>query len=261
MSFVAVGAGIAAVSAGYSIYSGVKQSKEAKRLREGAVDPGYEVNQALVDNARIMGDRYGNYTLPGYEAMKANVNQSAGQAFSQGVQGASSSGDVLDLAARIAYGQQQGLNQVEMANAQGRDQALLQYLDANVAAGQQYQSQNEYERQRYQEQLREAAALQQAGAVNTAQGADSLAGIGTSLALSAYGNRQLQEPNAPVVSNQGSVFGNANSTTNTSSPAPPSIGSNQAGMAASGLIADEYRKKLRESLMSKAPSITPLIRR
>lgn len=259
MSFAIVGAGIAAAGGAYSIYRGVKQDRDARRLREGAQDPGYEVNHALVDNARMMQERYGNYTLPGYESMRENVRSSASGAFSQGVQGATSSGDVLDLAARIAYGQQQGLNQVEGMNAQGRDQAFMQYMGANAQAGQQYQQVNEYERQRYREQLMEAGALQQAGNVNIGQGIDSLSTIGSAMALREMNRRDNQTGGAPyTVNNQGSIFGGQQSNTTPNIP----INSPQAGANASSLVENEYRKLLRESLMSRAttPSITPLIR-
>lgn len=258
MSFAIVGAGIAAAGGAYSIYRGVKQDRDARRLREGAQDPGYEVNQALVDNARMMQERYGNYTLPGYESMRENVRSSASGAFSQGVQGATSSGDVLDLAARIAYGQQQGLNQVEGMNAQGRDQSFMQYMGANAQAGQQYQLSNEYERQRYREQLMEAGALQQAGNVNIGQGIDSLATIGSAMALREMNRRDNHPDLPPVVNNQGSIFGGQQSNTTPNVP----INSPQAGANASSLVENEYRKLLRESLMSRAttPSITPLIR-
>lgn len=257
MSFVAVGAGIAAAGSIYSIGSGISQIRRARRLRESAVDPGYEVNQALIDNARIMQERYGNYTLPGYESMRANVNQAGAQAFDRGVQGASSSADVLELASRIAYGQQQGMNEIEMLNAAGRDQALMQSLDANVAAGQEYQRRNQYEIDQYRQQLAEAGALQQAGAMNTAQGVGGLATIGSSLAMNEAARRQGIAGQQNIdVNNQGSIFGGGQQTQNI--PASP-FASNLLSDPGSNPLDNDYRRRLREALVGT--QLTPLIRR
>jgi hypothetical protein len=158
------------------------QSAKANSLHP--VNPGYQVNQAVVDRAKTLSDQYGNYTLPGYSTMSGNINQTFQDAFNNGTQGATSSADVLDLATRMAYGKNQAFNQLGLQSAQGKQAALGQSLDANVAAGQEYQSSNAYDRDQYDRQLREKAALTQSGAENTYGALDQLAGVGSKYAFS-----------------------------------------------------------------------------
>ncbi len=167
MAWVAVGVGgLSLGSSAFKYFKGKSQQKRANELRENAQDPGFQVNQALIDNANFLRDRYSNYVMPGYQQALNNINQAGATSFDRGVQGASSSGDVLSLASQIAYGQGQAQNQLALQNTQSKEGALGQYLNANAAAGQQYQDQNAYDRQRYQEQLGEAAGLYNAGATN-----------------------------------------------------------------------------------------------
>lgn len=139
------------------------------------------MNQGVIDNARVLRDRAGNYTMPGYGSAVNNIGGASASAFDQGIQGASSGGDVLDLASKIAYGQSQQLNNLAVQNAQGADQALLQSLNANVAEGQQYQDKNAYDRSQYDAKLREKAALTQSGNENIYGAIDQVANVGTTL--------------------------------------------------------------------------------
>lgn len=134
------------------------------------------MNQGVIDNAKTLSDYYGNYQLPGYSKMLDNINNNYSSAFAGGVQGATSGGDVLDLASKMAFGKNQSLNQLGVQSAQGKQGALGDYLTANAAAGQQYQDQNAYERDQYDKQVRAKAALTQAGAQNTYGAVDQLAG-------------------------------------------------------------------------------------
>lgn len=143
---------------------GANQLRDAKNINP--VDPNYQTNTGIIDNARILQDRYGNYTMPGYNQAKNNIGSSYASMYDKGVQGATSSNDVLDLATKLAYGQGQSLNQLEAQNAQGKEAALGQYLNANAMAGQEAVNANAYDRDMYQGQLREKASLQQAGTEN-----------------------------------------------------------------------------------------------
>ena len=165
MSWVAVGTGVASLGvSAFKYFKGKQQERRAKAMQPQ--DPGFTRNQALIDNARIYGDRYNNYTMPGYSQLASGINSSSQFAFDQGVQGATSSGDVLDLAARTQLARQQGLNQLGLTNAQLKEQALDDYLRANVMAGQEDVRINSLELDRYNQQQREAAALEQAGVTN-----------------------------------------------------------------------------------------------
>lgn len=180
MSWVLAGsAAIGLAPALYKGISGANQVSAGKKMKP--VDPGFVMNSGVIDNARVLGDRAGNYTMPGMGAAVNNLGASTAGAFTQGVQGASSGGDVLDLATKLAYGQQQQLNNLSTQNAAGADQALLQSLNANAAAGQEYQNKNAYDRDQYQGQLKEKAALIQGGNENIYGAIDQAAAVGGSL--------------------------------------------------------------------------------
>lgn len=176
-------AGIAAIPSIFGAIRGVGQRRQAKRIRAGAVDPGYEMNSGVMQNRDLAESRYNNYTLPGYSTQMNNIGTNAATAFNTGVQGASSGGDVLDLATKIAFGTGQQQNQLMMQNAQGKERALAGFMDTNVAAGQERQNVNAYKRQQYQGQLSEAAALYGAGDQNINNAITGVSSIGTSLLM------------------------------------------------------------------------------
>lgn len=167
----------------FSAINGIGQRRQAKRLRASAVDPGYQMNQGVLQNEQILRNRYNNYQIPGYNQALNNINASGATAFNSGLQGASSSGDVLDLATRIAYGQGQQYRGLAVQNAQGKEGALNEYLGANVAAGQERQNANLYDRQKYQQQLAEAAALYNAGDQNINSGITGASSVAVSTLL------------------------------------------------------------------------------
>lgn len=175
----AIGIGVGLLPSLYKAVSGIGQVRRGKKMNP--TDPGYTLNSGVIDNARVLSERSGNYTMPGYSGAVGNIGAATAGAFDAGVQGASSGGDVLDLATKLAYGQQQQLNTLATQNAEGADQALLQSLDANAAAGQEYQNKNAYDRDLYQQKLREKAALIQGGNENVYGAIDQAAAIGTSL--------------------------------------------------------------------------------
>ncbi len=167
----------------FSAINGIGQRRQAKRIRANAVDPGFMMNQGVLQNADTLQNHYNNYQIPGYNQALNNINASGATAFSSGLQGASSSGDVLDLATRIAYGTGQQYRGLAQQNAQGKEGALQDYLGANVAAGDQQQQANAYQRQKYQQQLAEAAALYNAGDQNVNSGITGASSIATSALL------------------------------------------------------------------------------
>ncbi len=172
-------AGIGLIPTLYKGISSIFQKNKANKINH--VDPGYAINNAVVDNARTLSNRANNFQIAGYDNAVNNINATGANAFNAGVAGASSGGDVLDLATRIAYGQGQRLNQLALENAQGADQALLQSLNANAQAGQEFQNKNAYDRQQYERQLREKAALTQAANENAYGALDTGATVVNSL--------------------------------------------------------------------------------
>lgn len=152
------------------------------------VNPGYQMNQGVIDNAKTLSDQYGNYQLPGYSQRAGAINSGFQSAFDTGKQGATSGGDILDLATRMAYGKNQAFNQLGEENSQGKQSMLGAYLDANARAGQEFTNKNAYDRDQYAGQLKEKAALTQAGAENTYGAVDQLAGAAGKFAFSQVGD-------------------------------------------------------------------------
>jgi hypothetical protein len=159
----------------FKLFSGASQKSQANKINP--VNPGYQLNQGIINNQRIVSDRYNNYTLPGQTQAQSNINNNFENAYTQGVQGASSGGDVADLAAKLAYGKNVAQQQLTAAQQQGKDSMLGTYLDANAAAGQQYQNKNAYDRQQYDQLLRQKAALTQAGNTNEYNAIDTGASV------------------------------------------------------------------------------------
>lgn len=175
----ALGIGVGLVPSLFKLFSGIGQKNRANKINP--VNPSYQINTGVIDNARQLQDRAGNYQMAGYNNAVSQIGGATANAFNQGIQGATSSGDILDLATKLAYGQSQQLNNLAVQNAQGADQALLQSLNANAQAGQEYQNKNAYDRDIYQQQLREKAGLTQAANENIYGGIDTAVTIGTTL--------------------------------------------------------------------------------
>lgn len=170
-----IGAAASLVPAIYKTITGIGQARRGRRMNP--INPGFTMNTGIIDNARILGERANNYQIPGYSQIQNNQQAGYASAFNQGVQGASSGADVLDLASKMSYNQGQNINQLGIQNAQGQQQAQMQALDANAQAGQQYQDRNAYDRSIYQGQLNEKAALIQGGNENIYGGLDQIGSV------------------------------------------------------------------------------------
>lgn len=194
MSFAAVVAGGVALT-GMAIQAdkGAKQEATAKAM--SVVDPGFVGNPALERRASILGDRAFNYTLPGSSQALQDIDRASAAAFSSGVQGATSSNDVLDLASRMAYGNQSARNRILSQQAAGGEQALMSYLDAEAAAGQNTAGANEWDRNQYLRKQQEQANLTNAGMLNTNNAIQSgLNTIGQIAASKIAGNKKKLTP-------------------------------------------------------------------
>jgi len=218
MSWIAAGAtAVSLIPSAVKFFNGASQKKQAKAINP--TDPGYQMNQGAIDNARILRDRYNNYTLPGYSQAQNQINNTYQDAYSKGVQGATSGGDVADLAAKLAYGKNIAENNLATQNAQGKDAALGQYIQANAAAGQEGVNANAYARDQYQRQLMQKAALTQAGNTNEYNAIDTGASV-LSSALYKKASPTSNDNNSDA-STLGSIF----STSKT-----PSTGLTNAGL-------------------------------
>lgn len=177
-----IGAGASLIPSIFQGIKGIFQKRQANKINP--IDPGYQMNNAAIDASRIYGDRYGNYQLPGYNNYVNQIGSNMASSFNRGSQGASSSGDILDLATKIAYGGNQATNNLALQNAQGKENALNQYMQSNILAGKEYQDKNAYDREQYMNKLKEKAALAQAGDTNLYGALNTAGSVGTGLAMS-----------------------------------------------------------------------------
>lgn len=159
-------------------------TSNAQRRRAAAIrpqDPGFATNTGVLDNKRLVTEMYNNFTLPGMQQAKSDLAGNMASGFASAVQGASSSGDVIDIATKLAYQNNEATNNLNVQQATAKQDLFPMVLGANEAAGNELVRRNQYDEQRYQEQLREKAALTQAAAVNGFNAADNLATLGGSI--------------------------------------------------------------------------------
>lgn len=146
--------------------TGRAQAKRAQQLRNSLSDPGITRNYGLERTSDILGQNYNNYNLPGFSNMLDNIKSNQGLAVNQGINAAGSSGDVLDLVTRSQSVTDNATQNLYMQQAQGKQQALNDYLNSVNAVGADQVRVNQLENQRYQQGLAEASALEGAGMQN-----------------------------------------------------------------------------------------------
>lgn len=198
-----IGAGAGLGLAGVKYLLGSAQRKAANAIHP--FNPGYQVNQEVIDNSRILGDRYGNYQLPGYGQLMDNLKGNFNQSIENANRGATSSADVLDAAnkSNATLGQQQ--EQLAVQNAQGKDSALTQYLAAKAQAGQEMQNKNEYDRNEYEKQVQLKNGLNNNATANQYGAADQAGKLVSSI-FSYRGVPQTPGPQGQVAQQPG-IFG------------------------------------------------------
>src|SRR5690242_14586550 len=79
------------LSAGGLIYKGIaakQQMNKANALRP--FDPGFVANPGIIDNQRIVNERFGNYVMPGKQEAINNINLNGQQAYAGAEAGATS---------------------------------------------------------------------------------------------------------------------------------------------------------------------------
>jgi hypothetical protein len=212
-----IGAGVGTIAglapSIFKFFSGANQRKVAAQINP--YNPGYQMNNQAIDNARILRDRYYNYSLPGQTAAQNNINNTYQNAFVQGSQGATSGQDVADLAAKLAYSKNIAQNELQAQQQQGKDSALGQYVQANQLAGQEFRNKNQYELQKYYQDLARKDSLTAAGATNEYNALDTGASVLSSLFMPRASINQMgNTSNANLLP---SIF-KSNNTTNSSSP-------------------------------------------
>ena len=171
-----------ALSIGGLIYKGIaarNQMKKANALRP--IDPGYVANPGIIDNQRILNERFGNYVMPGKQEAINNINLNGQQAFANAEAGATSGGDLIDAATKISYGTNNAIGSLGVAEAQMKEGLLPQLLNSNAAAGNELVKRNEFDQMRYEQQLDDKNALTQAGNINAFSVVDDVGTLGGTL--------------------------------------------------------------------------------
>ncbi len=206
MSAIAAAGLVSAGLGAYKAISGANQVADSKRLAKRNIftpeEMPYEVGLATDLAAR-------NYTngMPGESNALNNINRNASSAFYRGQQGATSGGDILDLATRIGMGTNTATNQLAAQGAQYKASALGEYQNAldNQA---QYRDKlyNNNVLQPYLRTANLASSMYGAGKQNEYGGLDD---IGSSIvgAASMY-NKQPSVYAAPPANGLGATIGN-----------------------------------------------------
>lgn len=182
MSFV-IAAG--AVTAGLGVYkaiNGANQSAKANRLAEGNIFTPEELPSEVQLGTDLAQRNYTN-GMPGYGNAVNDINRSSASQFYRGSQGATSGGDILDLATRIGQGTNAATGQLNAQQAQYKENALGGYQGAlNNQANWQKQLYNNNTLQPYLRTANLAASMYGAGQQNEYSGLDDIASAGIGIA-------------------------------------------------------------------------------
>lgn len=174
-----VGAGLGLTLGGVKYLLGGAQRKQAASIHP--YDPGYQLNNEVIDNARVAGDVYNNYQLPGQQEELNNIQGAASASFENARKGATSSADLLDAANKEQYQENQQLSGLQVQTAQGKQSALTQYLATKAASGAEYQNKNTYDREQYNQQLQLKNQLNNNATANQYSAADQAAKLVSSI--------------------------------------------------------------------------------
>lgn len=198
---IGTGLGLGVDAVKYLFGAGQRKAARDNKL----VNPGYELNRDVIDNARIQGEEYNNYKLPGYQQALDNINNSQTTSFTNAERGSTSSADVLDAANKGNQVQQNSLENLAATNAEGKKSALTAYLAAKAAAGEEQQNKNTYDREQYNQQLQLNNQRENNGVANQFSAADQAGKLIASLFSSKGG---VKQPGPVSAITQGlSIFG------------------------------------------------------
>ncbi len=186
-------AAAAIVSGGLGVYKaveGANQRADAKKLAASNVFTPQRMPGQVQLATNLAAKNYYN-GLPGTAAAQQMIGRNAAQSYYEGSQGASSGGDLLDLAAKTNMGANMATNNLAQQSANYKAQAAGAYQAAlNNEAGWEDRLYQNNELQPYLRKANTAAALEGAGATNMFSGLDQ---IGT--AALGYASAQNQQKN------------------------------------------------------------------
>lgn len=203
MSFAATAAAV--VGAGVSIYMGSEQRRQAKKIKNEAVDPGIQQNYALDRINNTLFQNYSNYNLPGYSQLMDQTRAGQATANQAAVRASTSSADVINAISQNQAVADNSMSQLNTVAASGKEQALLRYLDSVSQQGQDQVRINNAELGRYDATLRESAALEGAGMQNQYSGFQDVMTASAAIAGN-FTPRSTIDPNTGQAISLPSVF-------------------------------------------------------
>lgn len=157
------------------LISGGQQIRQAKEIDASNIFTPYQIPGQIGQVTGLARDEFNN-GLPGINAAQNRIGATGSKAFNTGVQGASSGGDVLDLATRVQSQEDQAMNSLNAEALQFRSNALGNYMGAlNNEAGYQDKAYQINELDPYNRKANLAASLYGAGKTNQYSGLDSFA--------------------------------------------------------------------------------------
>lgn len=187
MTAIAAGAIISGGLGIYKTIEGANQRADAKKLAANNVFTPMQMPGQVKQATNLAAQNYYN-GMPGTAAAQNMISNNGANAFYNGSQGASSGGDLLDLAAKINQGQNVATNNLSLQAANYKANALGGYENAlNNEGDWQAKLYNNNVLQPYLRTANTAASMYGAGAQNEFSGLDQ---IGTA-ALGYANGRQV----------------------------------------------------------------------
>lgn len=192
MTAIAAGTILTAGLGAYKVIDGANQKAQANRLAQNNILQPEQIPGQVKQATQLAAQNYYN-GMPGQQNALNNIQRNAGNAMFQGSRGASSGGDILDLASKINVGENAATNDLSAKAAEYRAQAAGAYENAlNNAGGYQDKLYKNNVLDPYLRTANTAASLYGAGAQNQFSGLDT---IGT--AALGYANAASRNNAAP----------------------------------------------------------------
>lgn len=119
---------LSAIPALGKLFGSGKQKRQAEELAASNNFTPYQLPNEVLQATEMLGNQYRN-GMPGMTAAADNIAANASSAFNTGIQGATSGGDVLDLATKVQYGQNQATNALNAEALQFKQNALGDYTN------------------------------------------------------------------------------------------------------------------------------------
>lgn len=198
MSFVFAGAAVVTAGVGaYKAIDGANQKAKAERLAKYNIFTPEEMPAEVGLGTDLAARNYTN-GMPGAANARNDINRNAATQFYRGQQGATSGGDILDLATRIGQGTNTATNQLNAQEAQYKSGALGEYENAlGNQANWKSKLYNNNTLQPYMRTANLAASMYGAGQQNMYSGIDDISSAAIGYAKGVSGQKDTATKTPP----------------------------------------------------------------